>query len=109
MTGKSCAVVLIGSKTAGRKWVNYEIEKAWNDGKGVFGVYIHNLKNLSGKQSSKGSNPFTMFTVGANKVKLSTIVKAHDPPYTGSKYVYSHIKDNLAVWVEQAIAIRAKY
>jgi hypothetical protein len=34
MKNKSCAVVLIGYGTAGRKWINYEIEKAWEDGGG---------------------------------------------------------------------------
>lgn len=43
--GKSCLIVLIGEDTANRKWVKYEIEKAWNDGKGVLGIYIHNLKD----------------------------------------------------------------
>ena len=45
--GKSCLIVLIGSYTANRKWINYEIAKAWNDGKGVLGIYIHNLKDQS--------------------------------------------------------------
>src|SRR6266571_1764697 len=49
--GKSVAIVLIGASTAGRKWINYEITKAWNDTKGVLGVYIHNLKNREGDQS----------------------------------------------------------
>jgi len=109
MNGKSCAVVLIGSSTAGRRWVDYEIKKAWDDGRGLFGVYIHNLKNLAGKQSGKGSNPFATFTVGPNKTKLSTIVKAYDPPYSTSTNVYSHIKDNLGGWVEEAIRIRKNY
>lgn len=107
MKGKSCNVVLIGSRTAGRKWVKYEIEKAWNDGKGVAGVYIHGLKNLAGEQASKGRNPFEDFKVDGKK--LSSIVKAYDPPYSSSKYVYDHIKNNLADWVEEAIAIRKKY
>jgi hypothetical protein len=107
MAGKSCNVVLIGSATAGRKWVKYEIKKAWDDGKGVVGVYIHGLKNLGGEQAAKGANPFNDFTVGAKN--MSSIVKAYDPPYTSSKYVYDHIKSNLADWVEEAIKIRAKY
>jgi hypothetical protein len=106
MAGKSCNVVLIGAKTAGRKWVEYEIVKAWNDGKGVLGVYIHDLKDLSGSQSSKGANPFASIDVGASKKKMSTIVNAYDPPYSTSTYVYDHIKDNLADWVEEAIKIR---
>jgi hypothetical protein len=32
MYGKSCLVVLIGNATAGRKWIKYEINKAWQDG-----------------------------------------------------------------------------
>jgi hypothetical protein len=39
MSGRSCAIVLIGSATAGRKWITYEISKAWNDGKGVVGIH----------------------------------------------------------------------
>ena len=53
MKGKPSLVVLIGSATAGRRWVDHEITKAWNDSKGVVGVYSHNLKNLAGLQSSK--------------------------------------------------------
>jgi len=47
-SGRSCAVVLIGAATARRKWIDYEIGKAWNDGKGLVGVHIHNLKNAAG-------------------------------------------------------------
>lgn len=107
LSGKSCAVVLIGEKTAGRKWINYEIEKAWNDGKGVVGVYIHRLKDLDGNQSNKGNNPFENFKVGDEV--LSSIVKAYNPPYSDSKEVYSYIKNNLSEWIEEAIEIRGKY
>ena len=31
MSTRSCVIVLIGSQTANRKWVNYEIGKAWDD------------------------------------------------------------------------------
>lgn len=109
LNGKSCAVVLIGSATAGRKWIKYEIEKAWNDGKGLLGIYVHNLKNSSGDQDSKGRNPFDDFTMKRDNKKLSSIVKAYDPPYTGSTYVYDHIKNNIANWVEEAITIRDNY
>ena len=107
MQGKSCAIVLIGANTAGRKWINYEIKKAWDDGKGVLGIYIHNLKNKDGEQSSKGRNLFEDFTVGEEK--LSKIVKAYDPPYSTSTNVYDHIKENLEDWVEEAIKIRDGY
>ena len=104
--GKSCAVILIGANTAGRKWIKYEIKKAWDDKKGVLGVYIHNLKNKDGDQSDKGKNPFDDVTVDGKK--LSTIVKAYDPQYKISTNAYDHIKSNIANWVEDAITIRDK-
>ncbi|MBA2937014.1 TIR domain-containing protein [Paenibacillus sp. CGMCC 1.16610] len=109
--GKSCAVILIGEKTAGRKWIKYEIEKSWNLNKGVVGIYIHNLKDKDGNQSTKGKNPFDDFTitVDGKKKSLSGVVKAYDPPYKTSTYVYDHIKENLEKWVEEAIEIRNKY
>jgi len=107
MSGKSCAVVLIGADTAGRKWIEHEICKAWNDQKGVLGIYVHKLKNSDEKQSTKGANPFDPITFGTNKSKLSTVAKAYDPPYSDSAEAYAYIKKHLSDWVEDAIKIRA--
>ncbi len=109
LDGKSCVVVLIGANTAGRKWINYEIETGWNNGKGVFGVFIHGLKDLDSKQSQKGANPFDEFTMKRDGAKLSSIVRAYDPLCFDSKQVYAYIKQNLAAWMEEAITIRANY
>ncbi len=54
MSGRSCAIVLIGRTTAGRKWINYEIQQAWADGKGLLGIHVHNLEDKNGKQTTKG-------------------------------------------------------
>jgi hypothetical protein len=107
MSGRTCAIVLIGSNTAGRKWIKYEIEKAWNDEKGVLGIYIHNLTDSEGKQASKGNNPFEFLKVGDKP--LSSIVKAYDPPRSTSQGVYSYISQNMGEWVEEAIDIRKRY
>ena len=107
MHEKSCAIVLIGTNTAGRKWIKYEIEKAWNDGKGVMGIHIHNIEDRRGDQSAKGANPFDAFNV--NEKKLSSIVKAYDPSYKLSKNVYAHIAENISDWVEEAVRIRGRY
>jgi hypothetical protein len=106
MDGKSCVIVLIGTHTAGRKWINHEIIKGWNDGKGVVGVYIHNLEDSDRKQSVKGPNPFASIEYGNTGKMLSSIVKAYDPPYSSSTSVYGYIRENLADWVEEAIRIR---
>jgi len=106
--GRSCVVVLIGTNTAGRKWINYEIVRGWNDSKGVVGIYVHNLQNSAQEQCAKGSNPFDNITYGDSGRKLSSIVKAYDPPYSTSTAVYNHIKQNLATWVDEAVSIRKR-
>ncbi|RYH24344.1 MAG: hypothetical protein EON54_24615, partial [Alcaligenaceae bacterium] len=88
LSGRSCAIIMIGENTANRKWINYEIDKAWADGKGVFGIYIHKLKNSSGNASSKGSNPFDYCTVPGTTAKLSTKIAVYDPPGVDSKAAY---------------------
>jgi MTH538 TIR-like domain (DUF1863) len=109
LDGKSCNVVLLGENTAGRKWIKFEIGAAWNNSKGLVGVYIHRLKDFDDNQSTKGRNPFEDFTVGEKKRELSSIVKAYNPPYSDSKDVYSYISDNLADWIEEAVEIRDNY
>ncbi len=99
MSGKSCIIVLIGQDTAGRKWINYEIEKAWSEKRGVVGIHIHNLKNSTGLQANKGKNPFTNFT-------FSSQLKCYDPPYSSSTNVYNYISENIENWIEEAIEIR---
>jgi len=104
MSGKSCVVVFVGENTAGRKWIKYEVEKAWNEGRGIFGIFVHNLKDRDGNQANKGKNPFDDFTL--NGKALSSIVKCYNPPYTTSKNVYDYISSNIEDWIEDAIEIR---
>lgn len=104
LTGTSCAVVLIGAQTAGRKWINYEIEEAWRRGKGILGVHIHNLKDLAQRQTTKGSSPFRDIVVGQHR--LGSMVKVYDPPATDSKQVYAHIATNLTAWIDAAVLQR---
>jgi hypothetical protein len=105
MHGKSCVVVFVGQNTAGRKWIKHEIKKAWEDGKALVGIHIHNLKDRDGNQAVKGRNPFEDFNV--NDKSLSSIVKCYNPPYSTSTNVYSHIEENIEDWIEEAIEIRA--
>jgi hypothetical protein len=108
MSGRSCVVVLIGSATAGRRWVNYEMKKGWQDGKGVVGVHIHGLKNSRQQQTTKGANPLASVDVDTKtgKKKLSSVAKTYDPPYRQSKNVYNYLEANLEDWIEEAIEIR---
>lgn len=120
---RSCVVVLIGSETASRRWVQYEIEQAWKRGKGIVGIYINKLENSQGEQDLKGKNPFKQFCIDkvinyigfneepadANEVNLSTVCKTFDSIYQGSKLVYDDIKENIEPLIEEAIAIRNRY
>ncbi len=89
--------------------IKYEIKKSWNDGKGLLGIFVHNLKDQDGKQSTKGRNPFEDFTLRKGDKKLSSIVETYDPSYSSSTTVYDHIKKNLSKWVEDAIKIRGAF
>ena len=111
---RSCTVVLIGSHTAGRKWIEYEIKKSWDDRKGLLGIYIHKLLDKNRRPSAEGRNPFDNFTVPTfNKlvpwIPMSFAVPIYNPPYIYSRLVYNHIKTNIADWVDIAIQTRKKY
>jgi hypothetical protein len=108
MKNKTCLVVLVGTLTSTRPWVQYEIKKAWKDGLGVLGVNIHGLRDLNSQSTSnKGKKPFDGLNL--NGTAFSSIVTLFDPVGTNSKAVYASINDNLEKLVEAAIKIRAKY
>lgn len=106
MVGKSCTIVLVGSDTANRKWINHEIIESWNAGMGVVGINIHGIKNLAQQTSSKGNNPFDYITHGGSGKKLSSIVKCYNPTGATSREKYAWIRQYLADAVEEAINIR---
>lgn len=107
MHGRSCTVVLVGTNTANRKWINYEIVESWKQGMGVVGIRINGLKNKQGNTSSKGSNPFDYIKCG--KRRLSSIVKCYNPSGRNSKERYDQISKYLAKAVEEAINIRKEH
>ena len=106
MDGCSCVIVLVGQETAGRPWINYEIKKAWEGGRGLLGVRIHGLKNSAKQQDRAGANPFDSLTV--NGKPLSQYVALHDPSQRTSEDTYAAIRRDLASWVETAIASRQR-
>lgn len=102
MKDKSCVIVLIGSETSKRPWVKYEIEKAWNEGKGLIGIYIHNIKCARNGTCIKGNNPFDEFELTDGR-KLSSLVKCYDP---NPLYAYQDIADSIDTWTKDAIKAR---
>lgn len=108
MAMRSCIVVLIGKETSSRKWVKYEIEKAYELGKGIVGVYIHGLKNADGEQTTQGANPFYSI-YNKDGHRLSNYVECYNPPHSSSTYVYDDIKGNLSDYIERAIDNKGTY
>lgn len=100
MSGKECVVVLVGEKTAQRKYVKYEIQQAWNTGKGIIGIYIHNINCARNGKCHKGINPFEQFAVGS--LKLSDIVQCYNPRVDA----YKNISDNIEITSRQQLKIR---
>lgn len=105
MNYRSCVIVLVGSETANRKYVKYEIEKAWNSGKGVLGIYIHNINCPRTGKSRMGKNPFEEFTFDNGK-RLSDVVKCYNP---NSYDAYNDIAKNIDGLIEEAIQKRGSY
>ena len=71
MHGASVLCVLIGSKTASRRWVKFEIQEARNQNMGLLGVFIHGIENARGETTIKGEDPFAKnlgFVRGTNLV-----------------------------------------
>lgn len=101
MSGKSCVVVLIGTDTHKRPWVTHEIKKAWEDGKGLLGIHIHNLTCPNNGKCTKGTNPFDQFTFKQGDKVVTP--KVYDPKSTDA---YNDIATNLSAWVESAIKQR---
>ncbi|MDR3031338.1 MAG: TIR domain-containing protein [Holosporales bacterium] len=101
---RSCTVVLIGTETANRDWIKYEIMKSWELGKGLVGIYVHNLKDPQTGCSQKGKNPFDNVIL-QNGATLSSVIKPYDPLPSDA---YNCIKNNIESWIEEAIERRPR-
>ncbi|MBI2792328.1 MAG: TIR domain-containing protein [Gammaproteobacteria bacterium] len=102
LKGTSVTVVLIGAETAGRKYVEYEIIQSHNAGKGILGIYIHQLKDRFGATSKKGRNPLEYLSIGKfdQRRPLSHL-------YTTYDWQDDNGYQNMPMWIERAAA-RAK-
>ena len=95
MHGASVLCVLIGSKTASRRWVKFEIQEAMNQGMGLIGVFIHGIRDAQGNTSPKGDNPF---------VKHFGFRPSDNPGYPCACY-YDWVQNgrvNIGNWIEKA-------
>ena len=106
MHERSCTIVLVGTRTAGRRWINHEIIESWNRVMGVAGIHIHGLLGPKGENSAMGRNPFD--DISYNGRPLSSVVHCYNPAGNNSRQKYRWIEENLANIVEEAISIRKR-
>lgn len=96
LNGTSVTVVLIGSQTANRRWINYEIIESANRRNGLLGIYIHNVRDLNGRTDVMGENPFDYLRWDNGKgAPLSQSYPTYD-------WVADNGRANLASWIEAA-------
>lgn len=98
----TCVVVLIGATTAYRKWVLYEIEKAYELHKGLVGIYVHKIRNVVGDRTGKGKNPFECVLTRDGE-KLSDYVVCYDSPRLSSEGVCEDVAERMEALVDNAV------
>jgi hypothetical protein len=82
-------VVFVGSQTAGRKFINYEIDQSIARGNGIVAVQVHELKDKAGNPDAAGAIPSKITAKG----------------YKAYKYV-DHA--SLGRWIEEAAKAAGK-
>ena len=100
MKYKRAVVVLIGSKTAQRPWVKYEIEKAWAEGKPLLGIKIHGISSM-GSVDAEGANPFEAADVPSNEIPVFDPTRRDWNGKIDSKATYNYLAENLETWSGQ--------
>lgn len=101
MSYKRTVVVLIGSQTASRPWVQYEISKAWNAKKSLVGIQINGLADSAGNTDSVGKNPFAQVALDGGGT-VADYVPIFTPTGATSKEIHADIAANITTWVDSA-------
>ena len=100
MKGTSVTVVLIGTETNQRKYVLYEIQRSYQENKGILGIRIHNMKNQYGHTDYWGKNPLDFVT--ADNVPLSELYSGYNKIYKTYDWVQDNGYYKMGNWIEEA-------
>lgn len=73
LAGTSVTVVCIGLKTAGRKYINYEIDESMDKGNGIIGIKIHHLKDHNNETDEEGDVPYKLTSNGYKVYKYTNV------------------------------------
>lgn len=58
LKGTSVTCVLVGSQTALRPWVRYELVRSFHRGNGLLAVRVHSIRDWNKQTAAEGLNPF---------------------------------------------------
>ena len=97
LEGTTVTAVLIGSQTASRTYVKYEIDKSIHKGNGLVCIYVHNIRDRYGNTAIKGRNPFD--NLSWNKNGQNGYLSSY---YSTFDWVADRGYENFGRWVEEA-------
>ena len=97
LIGTTVTAVLIGEETCDRKFVRYELQKSYERGNKIIGIYIHNIKDMkTGQTSCKGRTIFG--SLGKNSqgedIFFHQIAKTYD-------WIIDNGYKNFKNWIEE--------
>jgi hypothetical protein len=102
LEGTTVTVVLIGSETASRPWVKYEIEQSIKRGNALLGIYIHNIPCAKTQaRSHSGQNPLDGYSCPTPNYSI-TLLQQCSQIYPSYDWVLNDGYNNFRNWVEAA-------
>ena len=96
LIGTSVTAVLIGEETCDRKFVRYELQRSYERGNKIIGIYIHNIVDMRTRtKSNKGNTTFGSLGKDAygNDVYFYQIAKTYD-------WINDDGYNNFGKWIE---------
>lgn len=101
LSGTSTTIVLIGSQTAHRPYVQYEILRSYERGNSLLGIQIHTVKDQNAKTDwFSGPNPFEYVQVTGGLFGTTSVASKLSVP------IYDWVNDNgrekIATWIAKA-------
>lgn len=97
LTGTSVTVVLFGAETYTRRWVQHEIKRSHELGKGILAIDIHRVRDPQYGPDVAGMNPLEYYTVNryGRSVALSSIYHTYD-------WILDDGFNNMSAWIQKA-------
>ena len=85
-------------KTCTREYVLYELQKSHLEGKGILGIYIHNIKDQYGQTDYIGANPLNFVEGNTRGIKIPL----SDYNYKTYDWILDDGYHNMGNWIEEA-------